>query len=136
MECGSCRHISNSSCFDSSCVDLRCAHSEFVQKELALLQPCSYGDSDMRRAERSFRIAVCGCSVALALSAASAAAGEVKATDFALMDRLTWGVTTSGAEHLRAVGTDRWLDEQLHPKESPALPPSVQSQIEDMPKAT
>ena len=88
----------------------------------------------MRRTERSFRVAVCGYGVALALSAASAAAGELKATDFALMDRLTWGVTTSGAEHLRAVGTDRWLDEQLHPKESPALPPSVQSQIEAMPE--
>jgi uncharacterized protein (DUF1800 family) len=86
----------------------------------------------MRQADRSFRIAVCGCSVALALSA-SAAAGELKATDFALMDRLTWGVTTSAAEHLRAVGTDRWLEEQLHPKGQPALPPSVQSQIEAMP---
>ena len=87
----------------------------------------------MRQAERSFRVAVCGCSVALALSAASAAAGELKATDFALMDRLTWGVTPSAAEHLRAVGTDRWLDEQLHPKDSPGLQPSVQSQIEAMP---
>jgi uncharacterized protein (DUF1800 family) len=87
----------------------------------------------MRQADRSFRIAVCGCSVALALAATSAAAGELKATDFALMDRLTWGVTTSAAEHLRAVGTDRWLDEQLHPKEAPSLPPSVQSQIEAMP---
>jgi uncharacterized protein (DUF1800 family) len=87
----------------------------------------------MRRAERSFRIAVCGCGVALALSAASAAAGELKPVDFALMDRLTWGVTPSAAEHLKAVGTDRWLDEQLHPKEQPALPASVRSQIEAMP---
>jgi uncharacterized protein (DUF1800 family) len=86
----------------------------------------------MRRIERSFRIAVCGCSGALALWAASAAAGELKAVDFALMDRLTWGVTTSDAEHLRTVGTERWLDEQLHPKEQP-LPPSVTSQIEAMP---
>jgi uncharacterized protein (DUF1800 family) len=86
-----------------------------------------------RRAERSFRIAVFGCGVALVLSAASAAASELKATDFALMDRLTWGVTPSAAEHLRAVGTDRWLDEQLHPKEQPALSASVQSQIEAMP---
>ena len=116
---------------------MRFAHSEFVQKELALLPPCRYRDSDMRqaerRAERSFRIAVCGCGVALVLSAASAAASELKATDFALMDRLTWGVTPSAAEHLRAVGTDRWLDEQLHPKEQPALSASVQSQIEAMP---
>ena len=87
----------------------------------------------MRRTVRSFQITDCGCSVALALSATSAAAGELKPVDFALMDRLTWGVTTSGAEHLRAIGTERWLDEQLHPKEQP-LPPSVTSQIEAMPE--
>ena len=59
-------------------------------------------------------------------------AAELKATDFALMDRLTWGVTTSGAEHLKSVGIERWLDEQLHPKDQP-LPPQVASQIEAMP---
>lgn len=85
----------------------------------------------MRRREHAFRIAACGFGVALTLS--SAAAGELKPSDFALMDRLTWGVTTSGAEHFKAVGADRWLDEQLHPKDSPALPPQVASQIEAMP---
>ena len=86
----------------------------------------------MRQIERSFRIAVHVFNAALVLSAASASAAELKATDFALMDRLTWGITTSGAEHLRSVGTERWLDEQLHPKDQP-LPPQIASQIEAMP---
>ena len=85
----------------------------------------------MRQIER-FRIAVFAFNAVLALSATSALGGELKPTDFALMDRLTWGVTTTGAEHLKSIGTDRWLDEQLHPKDS-TLPPSVTSQIEAMP---
>jgi len=84
----------------------------------------------MRLSERPLRLAVGG--LALALSAVSATAGDLKPSDFALMDRLTWGVTTSSAEHLKAVGTDRWLDEQLHPKDQP-LPAAVQAQIEAMP---
>jgi uncharacterized protein (DUF1800 family) len=88
----------------------------------------------MRRAERSLRTGLCRWSAALTLLALSDAnAGELKATDFALMARLTWGVTTSSAEHLKAVGTDRWIEEQLHPQASYALPPAVQSQIEAMP---
>ncbi len=32
-----------------------------------------------------------------------------------LLDRLTWGINASSAAHLQAVGTERWLAEQLHP---------------------
>ena len=39
----------------------------------------------------------------MVLSAAPVAAGELKPSDFALMDRLTWGITTSGAEHLKSL---------------------------------
>ncbi|MBV9984014.1 MAG: DUF1800 domain-containing protein, partial [Bradyrhizobium sp.] len=71
---------------------------------------------------------------ALAMFAASSVdAAELKTTDFTLIDRLTWGVTPSSAEHLKAVGVDRWIEEQLHPQATLALPPLVQSQIEAMP---
>jgi hypothetical protein len=63
------------------------------------------------------------------LSVSRVSAAELKAVDFALMDRLTWGVTPSSAEHLKSIGTDRWIEEQLHPQRSAGLPPSVQSQI-------
>ena len=44
-----------------------------------------------------------------------ARAAELAAQDIALLDRLTWGVNASIAAHLREVGTERWLQEQLHP---------------------
>ena len=63
----------------------------------------------------------------------TARAGETNAHDLALLDRLTWGISTSGAEHLRSVGTDRWLQEQLHPPANTALPDAANAQIEAMP---
>jgi uncharacterized protein (DUF1800 family) len=88
----------------------------------------------MDKVGQSLRIGLCGCVAALTMFAASSAgAGELKTTDFTLMDRLTWGVTPSSAEHLKAVGVDRWIEEQLHPQATVALPPAVQSQIEAMP---
>ncbi len=61
-----------------------------------------------------------------------APAAELAAQDIALLDRLTWGVNASSAAHLREIGTERWLQEQLHPANS-ALPAAVQKQIEAMP---
>nr|WP_291695155.1 DUF1800 domain-containing protein [Bradyrhizobium sp.] len=59
--------------------------------------------------------------------------GEFSPHDLALLDRLTWGVDASSAEHLRSVGMERWLQEQLHPPASMALPAAVNAQIEAMP---
>ena len=88
----------------------------------------------IRGAEQPWQIGLCGSIVALTMLAAPGAnATELKATDFALMDRLTWGVSPSGAEHLKAIGSDRWIEEQLHPQASIRLPQSVQAQIEAMP---
>jgi uncharacterized protein (DUF1800 family) len=72
-------------------------------------------------------------SVAGILGAVAAHANEFNARDLALMDRLTWGINASSAEHLRALGTERWLQEQLHPPASVALPDTVTAQIEAMP---
>jgi uncharacterized protein (DUF1800 family) len=74
----------------------------------------------------------------LALASAIIAAVPAKASDFnpqdlALIDRLTWGVSVSSAEHLRAVGLERWLEEQLHPPANVALPNAAKAQIEAMP---
>jgi len=72
--------------------------------------------------------------VAMAFCAAvGARAGETNAHDLALLDRLTWGISTSSAEHLRSVGIERWLQEQLHPPASTALPEAANAQIEAMP---
>ncbi|WP_430649920.1 DUF1800 domain-containing protein [Bradyrhizobium tropiciagri] len=61
-----------------------------------------------------------------------ARAADLAAQDIALLDRLTWGVNASSAAHLREIGSERWLQEQLHPAGS-ALPAAVQKQIEAMP---
>jgi uncharacterized protein (DUF1800 family) len=84
---------------------------------------------------RSLRLGLCAtaASLTLTLPALPVAAAELKATDFALMDRLTFGVTPSGAEHLKAIGTERWIEEQLHPQVSAELPAQVQAQIEATP---
>ena len=47
------------------------------------------------------------------LGAAAAQTADFNPHDLALLDRLTWGVNTSSAEHLRQVGIERWLQEQL-----------------------
>jgi uncharacterized protein (DUF1800 family) len=66
------------------------------------------------------------------IGAVTARAGEPGPHDLALLDRLTWGVNASSAEHLRALGTERWLQEQLHPAANAALPDAAKAQIEAM----
>jgi uncharacterized protein (DUF1800 family) len=63
----------------------------------------------------------------------AAQAADFNPSDLALLDRLTWGVNASSAEHLHAVGTERWLQEQLHPASNMALPEAAKTQIEAMP---
>jgi uncharacterized protein (DUF1800 family) len=60
-------------------------------------------------------------------------AAELNPRDMILLDRLTWGINASSAAHLQAVGTERWLEEQLHPASNAALPDAVRAQIEAMP---
>jgi uncharacterized protein (DUF1800 family) len=71
--------------------------------------------------------------VAVCLGTVAAPAGDFNAHDLVLLDRLTWGVNTSSAEHLRAIGIERWLQEQLHPPANVPLPDAVKAQIEAMP---
>jgi uncharacterized protein (DUF1800 family) len=72
-------------------------------------------------------------TVAAMLGLKAAGATELSPRDMALLDRLTWGINASSAAHLRAVGPDRWLAEQLHPAPGDALPQAVRTTIEAMP---
>lgn len=49
-----------------------------------------------------------------------------------VLDRLSWGATTSAYEQIRSVGTAHWIAEQLKPDEQAALPAAVQEQIAAM----
>jgi uncharacterized protein (DUF1800 family) len=66
------------------------------------------------------------------LGVGSSNAAELNPRDMVLIDRLTWGINASSAAHLQAVGTERWLAEQLHPANT-TLPEAVKTQIEAMP---
>lgn len=67
---------------------------------------------------------------AVAAPAAPAPASRLAAVDqYALLDRITWGATSSSLQEIRSVGTQRWVEEQLHPLPDPPLPPSVAQQI-------
>ena len=85
------------------------------------------------KARRCWRLAWRVAFVAGTLGAVAAEASEFNAHDLVLLDRLTWGINASSAEHLRALGAERWLQEQLHPPANTALPDTVKAQIEAMP---
>jgi uncharacterized protein (DUF1800 family) len=74
-----------------------------------------------------------GCAVmAMGVAVTPAKGADLTPHDLILLDRLTFGVNASSAAHLQAVGTERWLNEQLHPPGNSALPPAAQSLIEPM----
>src|SRR5690349_11433170 len=78
-------------------------------------------------------IGAAGSLLAMLVSGAHAAPAGFSPHDLALVDRLTFGVNLSSADHMRAVGIERWLQEQLHPPGDPALPEQAKTQIEAMP---
>jgi uncharacterized protein (DUF1800 family) len=89
--------------------------------------------------QRSLAISLaCAClinalvAIATLFNIAAAHAAELTPRDMIFLDRLTWGINASSAAHLQAVGTERWLSEQLHPAANSVLPERVSSQIEAM----
>ncbi|HEX4599081.1 MAG TPA: DUF1800 domain-containing protein, partial [Burkholderiaceae bacterium] len=48
---------------------------------------------------------------------------------YALLDRVSWGATASSMRTMRGEGTQRWLQEQLHPVGDGLLPQAVAQQI-------
>jgi len=72
-------------------------------------------------------------SVMATLMVQPAAAKDSDPADIALVNRLTWGATTSEVARLRAMGTENWLQAELHPSASDRLPPQAQAMIDAMP---
>ncbi|MDR3468128.1 MAG: DUF1800 domain-containing protein [Xanthobacteraceae bacterium] len=80
--------------------------------------------------KRAARLAVASLIAGVA-AAAPARAGDISPRDLVLLDRLTWGATASSVAHLQSLGTERWLQEQLHPGNEP-LPEAAKTQVETM----
>ncbi|WP_426436351.1 DUF1800 domain-containing protein [Bradyrhizobium genosp. P] len=81
---------------------------------------------------RSVSTLLIGAIAGLVACHQPARAAELAAQDVALLDRLTWGVNAASAAHLREIGVERWLQEQLHPANS-TLPEAARAQVEAMP---
>ena len=62
--------------------------------------------------------------------AAMAASPARQATDIAMLDALTWGVNGSSLAAFRAMGSDEWLQAQLHPTGEASLPEEARKQID------
>jgi uncharacterized protein (DUF1800 family) len=97
-----------------------------------MIEPSTPSQSARRRPASSLGCAAFAMVVGI-LGATPSHAAELAPRDMALLDRLTWGINASSAAHLQAVGTERWLQEQLHPASDGALPDGARTQIEAMP---
>lgn len=90
---------------------------------------------DSRSAYRQPRLSSLAALVVLATGLTSniACADDLNPHDLALLDRLTFGASTTSAAHMHSMGVERWIQEQLHPAGNPALPDAAKAQIEAMP---
>ena len=71
----------------------------------------------------------------LAASSASVAAPRPDPYDLALVNRVTWGVSSADAAAIARIGPDRWLDRELRPALGDRLPPEVLARINALPIA-
>jgi len=67
--------------------------------------------------------------IAVAQPAASQVAPVATLDQYALVDRVTWGATSSTLRQIRYEGTQHWLEQQLHPSADPPLPQAIAQQL-------
>ena len=75
-------------------------------------------------------------SLAVAEPAPDARPPVLSAHDWALLNRVSWGASASGAADMAALGPRRWLEHQLHPSPADRLPAQVQQEIDALPVST
>ncbi|MGP8120458.1 MAG: DUF1800 domain-containing protein [Xanthobacteraceae bacterium] len=88
--------------------------------------------SQLWRAAAPFS-AICAVAVIGLTAVAPARAGDLSPRDLVLLDRLTWGANAASVAHMQSLGTERWLQEQLHPAPVEPLPDAAKAAIEAMP---
>jgi len=81
----------------------------------------------------AFAVAIPSSGARAAQPGAQPAASTVATPDpIRVLDCLTFGPTETDLEKLRREGLTRWLDGQLHPPRTDALPPAAQAQIDSL----
>ena len=85
------------------------------------------------RSKRLYRMATIGLALLLGACAAPVpnATAALGADAYPLLNRLTWGASSSAMDQLQQQGWPKFLDTQLHPPVRP-LPAELQSQIDAM----
>jgi len=78
------------------------------------------------RAGGALALVVC----AVVFLSGGARAGDLPAEDVALLERLTWGISSATVAQFKRLGRDRWLDEQLAADGETILPERAQEQID------
>jgi len=68
-----------------------------------------------------------------ALAQPAAASDSDTVADIALVNRLTWGATATEMQRLHAMGTESWLQSELHPPAADRLPARAQAMIDALP---
>jgi uncharacterized protein (DUF1800 family) len=92
------------------------------------------------RVSRNSRPPMLSAAISVLWLAAGAARAQepiqaVSSGDLALLNRVTWGATSSSAAELQALGAQRWLDRQLHPGPEDPLPPQARAEVDAVPMA-
>lgn len=62
--------------------------------------------------------------------AGAASAAPLTQHELALLDRLSWGASTSSAAEIAQMGERAWIERQLHPQLAGDLPPGAEAQVD------
>jgi uncharacterized protein (DUF1800 family) len=86
----------------------------------------------MRRILSTAAVLTLAACQSLPQQSARALGPEDPAKQLLVLNRVTWGANTTSARDIAALGTDRWLEQQLKPSARPVLPAEVQARIDAM----
>jgi uncharacterized protein (DUF1800 family) len=75
-------------------------------------------------------ILAAGIAMAAGPAPPTSGIGALSAQDIEFLNRMTWGVNSSSARELIALGADAFLERQLHPATAGHLPPQAQAEID------
>ena len=70
----------------------------------------------------------------LAVSGTALAQRPLRPDDIALANRIGFGINQTQAEEMVSLGTEAWLQGQLHPDADPGLPPDIAAMIDALPR--
>jgi uncharacterized protein (DUF1800 family) len=88
------------------------------------------------RRRKTWLTAACAMAIVCAAwtpALAGPETGALNSHDLALLNRLSWGETASGAADMARQGPRRWLEAQLHPASDDRLPDAAQAEIDALP---